>query len=209
MMKLYYSAGSCSTSCHISLEESGLPYEAISVDWDNPADPNLEVVTRLNPLGTLPILVTDNGCQLDQNLSIHTCIAEQAPGKKLLPPPGTPERLEALNWLSYVAADLHKSFGAFFYLRAISDDPAVQATVRKFHLGRVKTQLEYLESKLAGRTYLMGSAFTGADAYAFVVLGWAPHLEISLAPYPNVQAYVARVGARPAVMKVLKDEGLA
>ena len=48
-MKLYYSAGSCSTSCHITLEESGLKYEAVEVDWDNASDPNIALVTKLNP----------------------------------------------------------------------------------------------------------------------------------------------------------------
>jgi glutathione S-transferase len=51
-MKLYYSAGSCSTSCHITLEESGLKYEAIEIDWDNASDPNLALTAKLNPLGT-------------------------------------------------------------------------------------------------------------------------------------------------------------
>ncbi|MEK6579173.1 MAG: glutathione transferase GstA, partial [Bdellovibrionota bacterium] len=50
-MKLYYSAGSCSTACHITLEESGLKYEAVEVDWDNTSDPNIALVEKLNPLG--------------------------------------------------------------------------------------------------------------------------------------------------------------
>src|ERR1700721_599576 len=101
-MKLYYSAGSCSTSCHITLEESGLKYEAIEVDWDNASDANIPAGSKLNPLGTLPILITDDGKQLDQNLAIHAYVAELATGKGLLPQSGTVERAEALNWLSFV-----------------------------------------------------------------------------------------------------------
>src|SRR4051812_34401540 len=111
-MKLYYSAGSCSTSCHITLEESGLKYDAIEVDFDNASDPNVALVSKLNALGTLPILITDDGKQLDQNLAIHTYIADKAPGKNLLPAEGTYERAEALNWLSFVCSDLHKGIGA-------------------------------------------------------------------------------------------------
>src|SRR4051812_37233775 len=88
-MKLYYSAGSCSTSCHITLEESGLKYEAIPIDWDNASDPNVAVVTKLNPLGTLPVFITDEGKQLDQNIAIHTYVADKAAGKNLLPLVGT------------------------------------------------------------------------------------------------------------------------
>jgi len=207
-MKLYYSAGSCSTSCHITLQESGLKYEAIEVDWDNAKDPNVELVSRLNPLGTLPILITDEGKQLDQNLAIHTYIADKATNKNLLPPAGSVERAEALNWLSFVATDLHKSIGALFGLPRISEDKAVQATVRKYMVDSANGYLTYLDSKLAGKDYLMGRTFTPADAYAFVVLGWTKWLEIPLTSYTHIQSYQARVAARPAVAQVLKDEGL-
>lgn len=208
-MKLYYSAGSCSTSCHIVLEEAGLKYEAIEVDWDNASDPNIALVSKLNPLGTLPILVTDDGKQLDQNLAIQIYAADLAPGKNLLPAHGTIERAQALNWLSFVAADLHKSVGALFGLPYMTPDKEAQATIRKFMVGRANETIAYVESKLEGKDYLMGSTFTPADAYAFVVLGWTKWLEIPLTPYKNVQAYLARVAARPAVAKVLKAEGLA
>lgn len=207
-MKLYYSAGSCSTSCHITLEESGLKYEAIEVDWDKTSDPNIALVLKLNPLGTLPVLVTDDGKQLDQNLAIHTYVADQAPDKKLLSSPGTFQRAEAMNWLSFIAADLHKSIGALFSLSTVSPDKAVQETVRKFMVARANEHLSYLNSKLEGKDYLMGENFSPADAYAYVVTGWSEWLEIPLTPYRNILAYRARVASRPAVAKVLKDEGL-
>ncbi len=127
-MKLYYSAGSCSTSCRISLEESGLEYEAVGVDWSNPSDPNVARVDRLNPMGTLPILVVDSSRVLNQNIGIHTYIADQAKGRNLLPPAGTFERAQAMNWLSFVAADYHKSFSPFFALETISVDPTPTAS---------------------------------------------------------------------------------
>jgi glutathione S-transferase len=206
-MKLYYSAGSCSTSCHITLEESGLPYETAEVDWDQPSD-LVKLVSELNPLGTLPILITDDGKQLDQNLSIHVYVADKAPAKKLLPPAGTLERAQALNWLSFVASDLHKSIGGMFGIPSISDDKNVQAIARKWMLERANQCLAYVDAKLAGNDYLMGKAFTPADAYAFIVINWTKYLDVPIAAYKNVQAFLARVAARPAVERVLKAEGL-
>jgi glutathione S-transferase len=204
-MKLYYSAGACSTSCHITLEESGLPYEAVAVDWDEPSE---KLVTELNPLGTLPILITDSGEQLDQNLAIHVYVADRAPAKNLLPPPGTIERARALNWLSFVCSDLHKAIGGMFGIPAMSDDEAVRAAVRKAMVAKANGYLRYLDDKLAGKDYLMGTSFTPADAYAFVVVNWTKYLDIPLAPYPNVRAFLDRVAARPAVRRVLEAEGL-
>ncbi len=207
-MKLYYSAGSCSTACHITLEESGLKYEAVEVDWDNTSDPNIALVEKLNPLGTLPILVTESGKQLDQNIAIQTYIADLAPDTKLLPTPGTFERAEAMNWLAFVSTDLHKSVGAFFSIKGISTDPAVQTIYRKFLIDNANKVLTYLDSKLANKEYLMGNTFTPADAYAFIVTGWTQWLDIPITPYKNIQNFRARVAARPAVAKVLKQEGL-
>lgn len=207
-MKLYYSAGSCSTSCHITLEESGLKYEAIEVDFDNKSDPNLALLEKLNPLGTLPILVTDDGKQLDQNLAIHVYAADLAPEKNLLPAPGTIERAQAMNWLSFVCADLHKGIGGMFSIPYYSEDKTIQAVVRKHLLGTATEYLSYVDKNLAGKDYLMDKTFTPADAYAFVVMGWTKWLEVPLTPYKNIEAYMARVAARPAVAKVLKAEGL-
>jgi glutathione S-transferase len=208
-MKLYYSPGACSTSCHITLEESGLKYEAVQVDWDNPSDPNVAFVEKANPLGTLPILITDEGKQLDQNLAIHAYVAEKATGKNLLPPAGTVERAEVMNLLAFVATDLHKGIGGLFGLAAYEGDKNVQTVVRKNLVGKANGYLKYLDTKLAGKEYLAGSTFTPADAYAFVVTGWTKHLDLPLTPYPNIEKYLGRVAARPAVAKVLKEEGLS
>ena len=207
-MKLYYSAGSCSTSCHITLEESGLKYEAIEIDHDKPSDPNIALVERLNPLGTLPILITDDGKQLDQNLAIHAYIAEKAPNSGLLPAAGTFERAQTLNWLSFICSDLHKSIGGLFGTTYVSEDKAVQAAYRQYMLGNSNQYLSYLDKHLAGKDYVMGKTFTAPDSYAYVVLGWTKWLEIPLTPYKNIEAYMARVTARPAVARVLKAEGL-
>lgn len=207
-MKLYYSPGSCSTSCHITLEESGLKYELAKVTWDNPSDANLLEMAKLNPLGTVPILITDEGKQLDQNISIHSYVADLAPEKKLLPSTGSFERYFAMNLLSFVASDLHKAIGGLFSIPAMSKEKLVQGSVREFMKAKSNDYLRYMNDLLAGKDYLMGSQFTVADSYAFVVTGWTRHVDIALSPYKNVEAYMARVASRPAVAKALKDEGL-
>jgi glutathione S-transferase len=205
-MKLYFSPGSCSTSCHISLEEAGLQYEVIEVDFDNASDANVELTRKMNPLGTLPVFITDDGKQLDQNLSVAIYIADKAPHKNLLPPQGSFERLEALNWLSFVAADMHKAVGGIFGVAAY--DKEVQPAVRKHMLVRANEVLAYLNTRLQGRSYIMGEQFSVVDSYAFIVASWTKYIDVSLAPYANIEAYMGRVASRPAVARVLKAEGL-
>jgi len=54
----------------------------------------------------------------------------------------------------------------------------------------------------------MGAQFSAPDAYLFTVLGWAPYLKVSLDKWPALQAYSARVAARPHVQAAMKAEGL-
>lgn len=207
-MKLFYSAGSCSTSCHISLEESGLKYQSVGIDWDNVNDKNVEEVKRLNPLGTLPIMITDEGQILDQNVAIHTYIADKAKDHQLLPPVGTEERARAMNWLAFVATDLHKSFSPLFSVDSFSSDEKVKSEFKKWATDNVKSYLSYLNQRLDGGEYLNGKNFTVADSYCFVVLNWAKWLKIPTDSYKNLENYLAKVYQRPAVQKVLREEGL-
>ena len=62
---------------------------------------------------------------------------------------------------------------------------------------------------MAGREYLTGANFTIADAYLFVVAAWTKKVGPSLDHLAHLQAFLARVAARPAVQAALKAEGLA
>ena len=54
----------------------------------------------------------------------------------------------------------------------------------------------------------MGEQFTVADAYLFTVSGWGKFVGLDLSDLPHLQAYLARVGSRPAVQAALRAEGL-
>ena len=80
-MKLYYSAGACSLSPHIALEESGLPYEAISAPTKTKLLPDGSDYRKVNPLGYVPYLINDQGEGLAEGPAIVQYIADQAPAR--------------------------------------------------------------------------------------------------------------------------------
>ena len=65
-----------------------------------------------------------------------------------------------------------------------------------------------LEATLAGQPFLTGDQFTVADAYLFTVTNWAAKVGVDLTALANIQAFQARIAARPAVQEALKAEGL-
>lgn len=200
-MKLYFSPGACSLSPHIVALEAGLPVETILASTKTKKLADGTDFTTINPLGYVPFLVLDDGQTLREGPVIVQYLADQAPQKNLIPAVGTMQRYKVLEWLNFIGTELHKSFGPLFKPGTPEDyKPAVRQALR----GR----FEWVEQQLAGKTYLMGETFTVADAYLFTVSGWGKFVGLDLSDLPNLQAYLARVGSRPAVQAALRAEGL-
>jgi len=200
-MKLYFSPGACSLSPHIIAEEAGLPCEYILASTKSHKLQDGTDFYSINPLGYVPFLVLNDGQTLREGPVIVQYLADQVPEKKLLPAVGTMERYRVLEWLNFIGTELHKSFGPLFKPGTPEDyKPSVRQALR----GR----FEWVEQQLAGKDYLMGSQFTVADAYLFTVCGWGKFVGLDLSDLPLLQAYVARVGSRPAVQAALRAEGL-
>jgi glutathione S-transferase len=88
--------------------------------------------------------------------------------------------------------------------RADASEEAKEAAPAE--IGRRFDHMERLLSD--GRPFLLGEKFSVADAYLFVVSGWAEATGIGLARWPNLAAFVERVGARPSVKAAMAAEGL-
>ena len=70
------------------------------------------------------------------------------------------------------------------------------------------SKLEWVDQQLEGKQYLMGDAFSIADAYLFTVTNWTAHTGIDISKLKNLGAFQARMAARPAVQAAMKAEGL-
>ena len=200
-MKLYYAPGACSLSPHIALREAGLPVELVKVDLRAKKTEGGDDYLAINPKGSVPAVRLDDGEVLTEAAVIVQRIADQAPGKKLAPANGTKERVRLQEWLNYIASEVHKGIGQLFN-PAMPED--YKTAVKN---GLAARQLPYLEKALTGRDYLLGD-FSAADGYLFTVLNWTNIHKIDLSAFPNIQAFMKRVAARPAVQEAMKAEGL-
>ena len=201
-MKLYYSTGSCSLAADIALHESGLKFDREKVDLQTKITETGANYREVNPKGSVPVLVLDDGQVLTEVAAVTQYIADQAPDKKLAPAAGTFERYLVMEWLSFVGAELHKSFGAFF---AKAPD-AWQDKMRQ----ALGTRFDFLSKKLEGKQYLMGDTFTVADAYLFAVIRWTDleMTKIDLSKWPVLVEFKKRVEARPAVHAAMVAQGI-
>ena len=158
--------------------------------------------SALNPKGKVPVLEVD-GEILTEGPAILQFLGDRAANDRLAPAGGTMARARVNEVLNFTGTELHIAFGPLF--NAASTDAQKEAARQA-----VAGKLGWLEDKLAdGRPYLTGADFTIADAYAFVATNWANFTGISLARWPHIKAFMARVADRRSVQAVLKAEGLA
>jgi glutathione S-transferase len=183
------------------LRELGLTFEAVRMDGKTHTLADGTDYYTLNPKGSVPALLLDDGALLTEGAVIVQYLADLKPESKLAPKFGTMERYRLMEWLNFIATDLHKQVSPLYNpklgdeMRAIIKDRFVQRA------GIAAKQLEH-------SSFLMGETFTVADSYLFVILNWTKRLELDLSKYPSLAAFQARVAARPAVQAAMKAEGL-
>ena len=201
-MKLYYSPGACSLAPHIVLNELGQPYDLEKVDLGAKKTETGADFMNVNDKGYVPTLDLGTGEVLTEVSTILQYLADKAKNTDLLPAFGSMDRYRAMEQLNFVASELHKGIGGLF-------NAAMPEDGKKAMKDRLTRRLVWLDGQLAKKPYLLGDNYSVADAYAFTVLSWTKHVNIDLAPYAHIVAYLDRVGARPAVQAALKKEGLA
>jgi glutathione S-transferase len=199
-MKLYYSPGACSLAVHIVLREAQYKFDLDRVDLAAKKTEGGEDYLAVNAKGYVPALRLDDGTVLTEAGSILQYLADEKPRRNLAPKPRTPERYKLIEWINFIASEIHKALGDFF-------NPKMTPEWREARLERLGKRLDYVNKALGASEYLMGE-FGIADAYLYTVLRWTSIHKVDLSPWPNIQAYMDRLAARPAVKKAMKAEGL-
>lgn len=200
-MKLYYSPGACSLAAHIVAREAGVPLTLEKVDLAAGTTEAGDSFIAVNPKGYVPAVALPEGEVLTEVSAIIQYLAEREPGANLAPAPGSMARYRLLEWITFISSEIHKGFGPLW-------NPSIPDSVKAAAKERLAKRFTYLDETLAKQPFLMGSAFTIADAYLFTVVNWTNFHGIDLSPYPNLKAFQERIAARPKVRDALVAEGL-
>jgi len=200
-MKLYYSPGACSLSPHIALREAGLAFDLVLVSTKTHKLQDGTDYYGINPKGYVPLLELDDGSRLSEGPAIVQYIADQVPAKGLAPANGSMARYRLQEWLNFISTEVHKGFSPLF-------NPALPEDYKPTVKARLLSRLTWVDSQLEAKAYLMGDPFTVADGYLFTVTNWAKFVALDISALSHLNAFMARVAARPAVQETLKAEGL-
>jgi glutathione S-transferase len=200
-MKLFYKPGACSLASHITLRESGKDFTLNGVDLMQKRLENGDDFFAVNPKGQVPALLLEDGTLLTEGVAIMQYLADSVADRQLLAPAGTIARYKTIEWMNYIATELHKGFTPLFRPDTPEEyKPTVRALLEK--------KLQYVNASLKEDQWICGQRFTIADAYLFTVLRWARAVKLNMEGLSHIDAYMARMAERPAVAAALEAEGL-
>ena len=206
MLKLFYSPGACSLASHIALEEAGVPYELMRLNF-KADDQRKPEYLKVNPKGRVPALVTDRGI-LTESPAILAYIAQAYPAAKLAPTdPFDFARAQAFN--SYLCSTVHVSHAHRVRGNRWVDDPAALKEMQRKVPETVGAAFELIENGMREGPWVMGKDYSICDGYLFTMAQWMEGDGVDLSKLPRVMEHRARVAERPAVKRALAQEAAA
>ena len=212
MIQLHFVPSSAAMVPHILLEEIGVPYERVLVDKQNGGH-KTPAYLALNPNGLIPVLL-DGDLVLYETAAICLHLSDTHPQAPADAPDGHARPRPCLQ-MAHVA-DQHAAGHAHRLLlpRALGGhrQHSCAAEVQRNAQARVGPLLDQLDAELArrGGPWFMGEAFTLLDAYVFTLCRWTRHFPSAPArDRAHLGPYLRRMLDRPAVQRVLANEGLS
>ena len=199
------------------LEELGIPYQIEKYQRDAKTMLAPPALLKIHPLGKSPV-ITDEGVTVAESGAIIEYLLERHGGGRLIPAPGTPERLRFSYWLHFAEGSAMSPLLMKLVFDRIETSPmpffakpiarGISAKVKKAMIEpNLKRQLDYMESELARSEWFAGSDFSAADIQmSFPVEAAAQRAGLD-ASRPKLMTFLKKIHARPAYRKALERGG--
>jgi len=197
---LYHIAPSRSSIVHWMLEEIGEPYDIhlLSMKRGENREP---AYLAVNPMGKVPA-IKHKGVVITEAAAICLYLADEFPKAGLTVPIGDPRRGLFLKWLFFSPSCIEPAIMDRAFKRA---EEAPRSTVG---YGDFDTTMDVVAKAVERGPYLLGEQFTAADVVLGSTLRWGTMFNL-IPQRPEFQAYIARLGERPALQRAeAKDEEL-
>ncbi len=201
MLKVHHLGHSQSERIVWLCEELGVPYELVHHVRDPVTILSPPELKALHPLGAAPV-IEDGDLLLAESAAIVEYIIVRHGGGRLKPGPEHPDYAGFLYWFHFANGNLQPVMGRLMMVsRAkLAADHPVLTSVQ----GRLDRVMAHVEARLGQAPYLAGREFTAADIMSvFTLTTMRLFQPLDLGPYPNIRAYLQRIGARPAYRRAM------
>ena len=206
MLKLFYTAHTCSLATHIVLEEVGADYSTVRIDFGKTEQRSPEYL-EVNPKGRVPALVTDRGV-LTETPAMLVFVAQSFPAAGLAPldDPFAFAEVQAFN--SYLCSTLHIAHAHRMrgHRWVDADDAASIAAMQRQVPQSVSACYDLIEHEVLKGPWVMGERYTICDPYLFTLAQWLEQDGVESKRIPRVVDHRRRVSERAAVRKAIAEE---
>lgn len=199
------------------LEELQRPYEIVHHQRDAKTMLAPSALLQVHPLGKSPVLV-DGGTTVAETGAIVEYLLDTHGAGRLKPAAGTPELLRWRYWLHFAEGsamppllmklvfDKVASAPMPFFAKPVARGIAAKV-LAMLVTPNIERQLAYMEAELATRDWFAGPEFSAADVMMSFPLEAAAQRAGLNSRHPRLQAWLARIHARPAYRQALQRGG--
>jgi glutathione S-transferase len=198
-LTLHHAPNTRSTGALILLEELGAPYTLHAMNM-KAGEHRQDAYLAINPMGKVPA-VTHGDALVTEQVAVYLYLADLFPEAGLAPPIGDPLRGPYLRWMAF--------YGSSFEPALIDRSQKHTPPASMAPYGDYDTTIATLVGQLERGPHMLGERFSAADVLWGTALQWTTMFGL-VPKLPVIEAYIARVAARPAVARArAKDAELA
>ncbi len=181
-------------------EELGIPYELKRYDRDATTRLAPAEYKALHPMGTAPI-ITDGTVVLAESGAIMEYLIGKYGSGRLAVAPDKPNFADYLFWFHFANGSMMPS-----QMAGLGSKPGAEESPRaRFMRERCDRVWGMVEDRLGRTPYLAGNDFTAADIIMlFPLTTMRAFVPRDISKYPNIQAYLKRIGERPAYRRAMQ-----
>lgn len=197
----YYSPMSTAVVTHWVLEELGIPYEKVKLDFAT--DTKKPEFLKLNPNGAVPVIVHD-GTPIFESAAIAIYLGETFGVEKGLFPAAGPQRGQALAWIVWANVTLGGAMGRYQFSSERVPEEQRNAKAAEVARADVERLFGLLDGVLNGKQWIVGDSFSIVDAHVASFVSYAGMVGFDTKKHANLEAWRARATSRPGWAKVMQ-----
>ncbi len=196
MIKVYGMARSRSSRVLWALEEAGLDYDFIKVDFAK-GEQRDAAFLALNPAAKVPVFVHDDLVLTESGAILNYIATQFSPN---LIPRNAIDRAHYDRWCYFAISELEQGLWTLAkHTFALSKDLRVDQ-IKPTAQWEYQQALKILSQGLGDKTYILGDRFSMADVLICQVLKWGVDFKQRL-NQDNLKAYIERMSQRDAFLR--------
>lgn len=204
-MKLYYTPGTISIAVAIALEEAGLAYDPVKVDFAT-AEQTKPDYLALNPKGRVPTLINEAGDALTETGALLDYISALAPQAGLVPDvPALAAHMRGVMY--YLASTMHVAHAHKMRGSRWADQQSSFDDMTAKVPETMRACATFVEENALRGDFVTGNTISIADPYLFITCNWLEGDGVAVSDFPGIRGFLERMEARDSV-KTMRAKGM-